>query len=689
MKLDNPKQAQQFLDDQVSAYKSVGQTLATRVAVNRCMYEGAHWIAGGGDPTPSSSLGRLWTNWRPDSNKLVATLNRIPKLIQECAAATFPDRLDVDAIPGNRDTSSSAAYDAETLSSATNAMIDNTGYVKAARTANFRRSVDGTHGIAWGLRNETRTVKLRSGGEQEVPDQVMRAVSFDSMKLTLDPFVQEMDLSDHNFVIFSEVWPVDRIRRELGLQLDEQDLMTCGQLLTSEMMFNILSQGRLYTNLPMFSKTKGARVHQIHVKDDEGRFSTMLVGVRTQARDVQWINFDNQASPFGGCGLPMTLLHGYPRTDSMWSVSDVAMLKDDQDRLNLLGTFFFRQLQRNASWQWRASRDAMDGMDPDDFKNQFNNYIAGLVTYKQGTRDRPVDKPELVEYPAPQPFVQEAIGMYQEEMRGQVHRPDITIGATKSHVSNQTYQTAMNSANQVLGNRTREDVTRHENMLMIGLGTLCTLAQRHSPSALQMLERAGFDEQDYAVIAGADPCQPAGEIRVRESSVKYQTSEQKEARLWNAVQNQAIPAMDLRMALADMDIAIGDNDRMFFIEAQKAAERVLGGEQWQPMLLGEYAPMFIASFNRAMFDKRVRQDPGARMRLDMAVQGQKQFDLQVQQQEAIAQQPPAPPTPPTADAVGAQPPEEEGPSEADLGQLLNAIKAGAMGGSPQPMAQAA
>jgi hypothetical protein len=365
----------------------------------------------------------------------------------------------------------------------------------------------------------------------------------------------------------------------------------------------------------------------------------------------------------------------------MWSVSDVAMLKDDQDRLNLLNTFFYRIVQAHAGAQWLVSKPSMKGQDADEYRSQFNNRVYGHIEYDPGPRDRPNPPPQLVKYSDPPSFIQDTMSRLENDMGEQVHRPDITSGGYKTHTTNQTFQSASQAANQVLGNRISEDLARHEWLLNVGLGTVVKLAQESSPSILGNLQRAGLDEQDFSVLASADPYYPCEGIRVRESSIKYEAKEQKEERLWKAVQLQAITdPMKLRMALAGLDTPLDEDDKDFHQAAQKATVRVVMGEEWQPYQLGDYTDMFLTQFRRAMNSKQAIRDPKVRARLDRAINAQMQYQLAYQQMLAQAQnpQPPEAEVPPTEAAA----PEQEGPSEADLGQLLQAIQMGSTQGQP-------
>lgn len=669
MQYKDEAQAEEMLNETLEAYKPIRDLLITRIAIDRCMYEGCHWISHTGQFTTNSQTGRRFTNWNPDSNKLVATANKIPPLIRECAAATFPEKIETDVSPPDRDMGIEAAEKARVLECALNAAVDATGYLGAANDANFRRCIDGSHGI--GLR-----IKIVPGNEEY--DQILTAFAFDPTKLTLDPFNQSRDLRDHDHVTYSDVWTLDAIRKNFGMELDPNECQTVGELCQLQLQMNKLSENRLYANLPKYSKTKGAVVHQIHAKDDSGRFSTMLIGIKSPPMNgrsgLQWVNFANQETPFGGeTALPFTLLHGAQRPDSMWAVSDAHLLKDDQDRINLLTTFLFRQLQKNAGFQWLVDSNAIDGKDVDNFKQQFNNYVAGVITYKGAVdRNRPVTPPQMVQTPQPPPFIQELVAGYQQEMRKNVHRADVTTGVTKSHVPNAVYQTALDEANQVLGNRIREDMRSHEGLLGTVLGTTVKLAQDGSPSALAFLRRYGFDAADFSQIALTDPRYPACSIRIRESSIRYQSREEKEARLWKAVELQALPPQKIRLALADMDTPLDDADKAMFTAARKAAVRVLLGEEWQGMMLGEYGDMFVAEFRRAAFDRRAELDPEARARLARAIEVQLAYTNMETQQTAMAQQPPAPETA----APEATQEQQQMPQEVNIADLLTSLNGG-------------
>lgn len=670
MQLANEKEATQFLQDAMRSYEPMQHAVGRQVGINRCMMVGRHWLT---DEMfyKFDAMGRHPVNLNPDTNKLRLVRNRIPRFIHEVAAATFPDMIEFDVRPPDRDVGPEAVLRANVLDSTLITAVEKTGFLNCARAANYLRCIDGLHGIGLTLKNEQRRV-----GDSMESDCVLKAFTFDAHHLVLDPFNQSLDLWDHEHVIFRQVWTITKIKRELGIDLNPDDLKTVGQLMPMEIGINKVSGNRLYRQIRDYSETKGAIVCQMHLKDESGRFGRMLVGIDTGENDPVWPNFDNQESPFGGNGLPLMLLHGYREPDSLISQSDVALLKDDQDQINLLATMFARVHQKQAGFQWLVPENSLAGDGPDDAKSQLNNYVGGVVFYKPGTRDRPNPPPAMVQSPPPNPYLQDVISLHQErDMPSQIHRPQITAGATKSHVPDSTFQSALQQAGQVLGNRQREDTYRYEVFGQVMLGTMAKLVQQGSPSALVQLRRSGFDATDFALLEQVDPSYPACEIRLTERSIRFRSTEQKEQSLNEAAQLQMISPEDYRMAKADLDAPLTEEDRLFDTQAKKSAMRVLLGEEWQPRSLGKATSYFVSAFRRAMFDKRAEMDPEAMLRLDYAVATMLALANHEMQQQAMAEAPPAPAPTPGAGAEAQQ----EMPQEVNIADLITSLNSGSGG----------
>lgn len=685
MQLSSVKEANDFLYDRMDAYGPVQRYLMTRMAVDRCMYEGVHWLELGGDFPRTATAGRRSPNWNPDNPKgLRATVNRIIPLIRECAAATNPSVMELNVSPPEREMGIESAERAQVLESMVNVAIDDSKFLDAAKEANHRRCIDGSFGIGLRIKTATRDV-LGKGGTYQEPDQTISAYAFDASKLTLDPYNQNGDLCQHEYVVYTDVWTREAINRVFGILLDEDECATVGEMYKLQMDMNRLSEGRLYSNLPKYSKTKGAFVHQLHLKDENSyRFGTMFVGITTakgkETQKVQWINFDNPETPFGGNGLPLTLLHGARRADTMWAMSDVHLLKDDQDRINLLNTLTFRQLQASGAFQWLVAEDGVKGQDKDNFRQQFNNRVGGVVFYNRGNPDRPNDPPQLITYPQPQPFLTELSSIFETSQRRMVHRHEVTTGMTKSHVPNETFQSALNQAGQVLGIRIQEDTLAYERLLQVLACTYVKLANEGNPSTLAKLGQSGFDQTDFAQISMTDSYQLGGcRIKLRESSIRNISKEEKEQRLMTAVQFKALSPMKFRIALGELDTPLDESDKRMFAAAQKAATRVLLGEEWQPEMLGEYAEMFLGAFRDALFDRRSVQDPQTRERVSRAIQSQLVY---TQAEMGLMQ----PPQETQGEPAEGQEQEAEMPQDVDLAQLITSLNSGTGGQPAQPSA---
>lgn len=685
MNLANPNEASQFVTDAVKSYEPMRAHIGRTVGVNRCMFTGRHWISEEMmyryDTGGRHLLGRSRDDMNPDTPKLRVTLNRIPRFIHEVAAATFPDMIEFDVRPPDRDSGPEASNLAHVIESMLVSAVDCTGFLNVAREANYRRCIDGLHGIGISVFRQDRMV-----GKVVEPDCVVKAFAFDAHRLILDPAHQELDLWDHEYVIYRDVWTITKIQRELGVKLDPTNLRKVAELMPLEMAMSDLSQGRLYTWLKDYSETKGAFVYQVHIKDEAGRFPTMLIGIDTgdgKNTGINWINFDNQESPFGGNGLPFMLLHGYREPDNMVSQSDVRMLKADQDNINLLRTMFARVHQKQAGFQVVVAKGSMDGDGTDDYRAQFNNYVGGVIEYDPGRKDKPLPPPFFMQSPPPSPYLQDVISLHQErDMPSQIHRAQITAGATKSHVPDSTFQSALQQAGQVLGNRQREDSLRYEKFATVLCGTYVKLVQQGVPSALVQLRRAGFDATDFAVLQNVDPRYAPCEIRLTDRSIRFRSVEQKEEGLNTAAQLQMITPEEYRKAKADLDAPLTTQDGLYSSKAKKAAMRVLLGEEWIPRSLGNATPFFLDAFRDAMLDRRAETDPRALLRLDQAVQSMLALANMEMQQQQMAQTPPPPPSAAGQPDQGQQ----EMPQEVNVADLITSLSSGgggAQGSQPE------
>jgi len=614
----NLKEFEQFDDDAAAAAKWQRRMLAERSGIATCYYEGIQWIARGiWGPTGYDTVTRLYTNYNPESSKLRVTINRTTRFITKAAAATYPSEFDVEANPPTASMSADDLVRAGSIETATNAAIDASGMLEAARAANLQRCVVG----CWGL-------GLSLSYLEDGHDCVTRAFSFDPSRLILDPSNPSQDLRDHEYVGYEDVWTVGKIRRAFpGLQIDESRLQTIGMLVPHMIEMSRMSDGRLYRQYRAHSKTPGAFVRFMHIRASDGTFPYMFVRVRMndQNQNQTTMNFDNPVSPFGGDGLPYVMLTGH-RRHAPWAIGDAAMVKDDQDRLNLLGSMVYRQVQLVGAPKLVVDVNSLPGsvLERGELESRITNEVGGLLKVDLGRKGDMRHAPQWLVPPQPPPIALDMMSMGEASMRENVFRSEGMMGVTKTHVPDASFQTALEQADQVLGIRVKEDVTQYNKLIRVLAGTVVRNVHEEKPSTVAMLNRSGFDEQDFFALLNTDPAYLGCDLGLRSSSVRFRSHDSRRRDLDSALQMQAVTPVQWRAALAgDLDSPVTDEDRRMQRAARKAAAQVVAGRRWTPLPLGaDGTEIYVRAFRAALTDPRVQLDAEAMIRLSEAIEGQ-------------------------------------------------------------------
>lgn len=618
----NPKEISDFLSEIGEASLPQRRELAWNTGVARCYVEGLQWLTGrwaGQGFRKDATSGRMVTNFDPDSTALRVTDNITHTAVQKVAAHTRPDDFSMDVYPPDHDSSSEAFYIAQVHESLMNLGVEACNLVATAQVANFRRCVSGTHGIGVALQSGVRVID-----GQPLPDQRMRTFQFDASNLILDPACQDMLLHEHEFVCYTDVWTADAIERTYGITLDREKLSTIEELEPVSQKLSVLSDSRLFSRFVRFSKTKGARVYQLHCKDATGCFGKWYVAIDTNEEEKKLLNPDDVSSPFGGCGMPFALLHGNWRTDSIWSWGEPAQMKDSQDQRNLAKSLFWRITQKHSGFQWIVDKRFF-GTRPnkEDIAKELTNQVYGIVMGDLGNRGANVAPPQLVQHGNVPPFLMEVMQEFKLEAKEKIHTSEGLYGKVPTHVPTSNFQRAQDDAGQVLSARVHGDLQAYRHIVGVMHGTNVKLVQAKNPGTLAWLDKRGFEAQDFAVLLQSDPYDPPVQFKVREGSVRTRSYEAKKQALDTALQLQAISPQDYQAVLADeLDSPLATETRQMIGEFRKAALRIIAGEQWVPLPLGEFNPLCIKEFTKAQFDRRARQDPAARQRLGIAIQSQ-------------------------------------------------------------------
>ena len=625
------QELQGFVDQVSSAAYGYRTQLAQIVGKCECYFEGIQYIQSiGFDRFVNTTTGRLLARWNPDLPSLRVTHNHVTEKITVASAATYPTALDAQVEPPVRDHGVGAAVVAQTLEDTISATVKHSNLLEVAQDANLRRCIAGTYGIGLGIRQVMRPVNI-GGQTVPMPSKEIFAYDVHPVRFILDPYITSRDLRQHQYVIYYDVWTIDKLRAMYPqVQWDPEDMSTVGQLTPYEQSISTLSNARLFEKYRTYSTTKGAIVYQIHRKDETGRFGEYYIAVKTKDKELNWINEGDIESPFGGDGLPFVLLHGNRRANSMWSIGDVSMIMDSQDMLNLTYTMIFRHLQKYVSPQFVVDQRwfGIKG-SKEDWRTQFTNQVGGLIVGAPSSMDKSIMPPQLLQGSPPQPALFELANMSIGKMRNDTFRTEMNIGSgAKSHVPFQTTSLLLNEGDRVLGIRTTEDIKAYEQILAVALGTQIKHVREQSVGTLAMLSAEGFDEQDIAILLNADPNEPAAHINLDEASVRYTSSNERRATLTAALTANAITPATYARGMAELDQALTIEDRYMRQEIEKAVNRCIMGEPWQPMPLGQYNQWCMSVLMRAQFDRRIAFDPEAKMRLAQAIQAQQQMEVQ-------------------------------------------------------------
>lgn len=672
----NEREVLQFITSRDEETKSLRQALATQYAVLVSYYEGAHWVRNLMYPTGNSSTGRMYaSNFRPDSGRMLVNDNEITKLTIKAAAATYPEKIYCDVYPPSWDGNVSTSRRVQVLENLLNLGIDQTGYLQARRDANHMRCIGGTWGI--GLRITTSDSPVDVDGRQlPLKTRKIEAFDFDSTRLMLDPANRNRDLRKHDTVVYHDVISQQKIREMFGLDIPTEELTPIGQLAEVETRMSMFTEGRLYSRYRQWSQTPGCHFYQIHERGMDGRFTRCFYVLKTSRKEVI-VNQDDPTSPFGGDGLPFIQLYGHRRGDTIWGLSDAALLKEGQDKRNTLLTLMFRHIQKHAGFNWVVDKRWFQQghrANNEDIRNEISNAVGGVIM-GGASNDRNVSAPTLLQTPPPQPFIMDLVNQLGASMRENVFRSEGMFGVTKSHVPDSSFQRAIEEAGQVLGIRVNEDITQgDEKLLPVLLGTMVDSVRGASPGTLIALRKEGFDDMDLGEIASTDPYYPACDIRVRESTARYKSADFKRQMLQTATELQAISPNEYRMSLAaDLDTPTSDADRFFLSEIRKAVDILMRGGEYVPMSLGSYTEWAVKTLQTAQFDPRCKADPSLLERVKQAIIAQQQFA--VAEQMALA--------PPAAGAGGepASQPEQQ-PADPFDGLLSVLQSQGGGGGVP-------
>jgi len=642
----NPQALSQWVREQIRDSSTERRDMEIAAGRSRSYYIGIHWLQQGQATGGYSRLFRTSINDTVASGRIKATINEITGNIIRIAAATNPEKLNVDALPLHHITGISGAKDSDLMENFANMLIEKSGLLQSARTANFERSIDGRHGVG---------IRIQSSQINGVANTKLKSFEFDGYRLTTDQTTRSDNLEDNEFVIYSDVMSIHAIRRVYGeealFEVDQNKMNTVAELTPTEHAFYYLSGGKMYADYFKHSKEKGALVHEIYIKGSGDRFDRRYVMLSTggSENDDRVPNFDNPVNPIGLKGMPYILL----KPGSRDKVSDTALMLDNQDKLNLTGTLFFQQLYdyvNNSIWFIDQSWFGSGRADKSEIMEEFNRgYVFG------NARDRRGSPPVQIQNPPPNPALEQTMSSMISQVKESAFQSSVHRGQLKSHVTDGAVQLAADLVERPLDDRVKDDVESYQRLISTITATGIGMVRSESPDLIVSMTKQGFSNQMIGEIGNMDPTSMPVSLALRDQALRPRSRQQRVSQVERGIELGAVDPSTYSRLMATLDMAIDPLDKETMQFANMTAAGMLDGQPYQPISLGSRVNIMLDALQRASMDTIARANPEIQQAIEEAKISQMEIDGLLQSEE---------------DELA---PEPEGPQQADLQSILGGV----------------
>lgn len=572
---------------------------------------------------------------------LRTTLNKITENIRRVQAATNPKKLDARSTPDYGVGRSTDIVKADVAEAVANAALIDSGALGVCRTANFERCIDGMHGFGYRIER------------QETPggfDARLQCFDFDGFQLTLDPNVIDPCLDNHEYVILSEVLTEHAARRRFGDsqvdQLDTANLPEVGMLRPVERRFNALTGGILYPEMGTLGKAKGLIVHTIFLRGASKRFDRMYFMLDMGRSDTEasrasiitnWeINQRPEGgNPYGGNGMPLFLLYGHRRSKDLHGISDVGMMVDAQDKLNIAASIYFQSL-----WNYVQKVVFIDRRSLEDTKSSPTQIMKQM---RQGVmmlniRDRNAMAPQILQMPQPPQAVAMDIQRFSDDVRNAGFRSAAHAGETKSHVADATVERTIEATEITADDRVDSDIAEYERFIESMTSTQIRLAQAGSISAQRLLFEAGLSDEQVGILLMIDPMRQLPRLKIAEESIRRRSRSQQKRDI-AMLASAGVFANDpdeMRRLLVGIDMPVSNHDASIRQASEIIAAKVAAGEPFQPYPMGRDAAFLIEALRRQAAQA---PNPAIKQVITQAIMAQQQMEQSMMPQEPQEPQP--------------------------------------------------
>lgn len=663
--LRTPQDALDFIRDQRKASRSTRQARSAYAARCRSYYSGIQWVQTGYGPQGFLSAywanpGKTWAEAVRDDEPLRTTLNKITKAIVQLAAGSNFAGIEVGALPKHFSDEPDDVVRADVVRRVANTAVDMTRLVGVSQRANFERYIDGMHGIGIRLRRSPIVIQGEDG-PQETTDYELESFDFDGYALTLDPLIHSRDLRDHPWVIYSEVMTFDAAIKRYGPErlrgIEPDKLRNIASLMPTEMAFWGLSGGRLYTHLSDTHAEKGLFVHELYVRGKRGRFDQYYAaadGLGDAGAVI--INPENGSNPYGGCGMPLTILSGDMRPGEIFSVSAVGSMIDMQDKVNGLESLLWQQLWDYTTNRFIAIDQGWFGRERTSREEIIDQIQNGYAFGNSGPAGR-FQPPQMTAMPAPNPGLGIESDRYSSHLRETAGQTPLHTGNPQTHTAFSTFQTSLELVEMPEDDRRRDDVSKVEALLEVATGTMIRAAQIGVPTIVDALVEQGMRDEQIGWLREIDPFRLSGiMLRINPELIRTRSRAQARRDLIELLQYGGEENPAVRQALAELDFPVFDSDQKVIRYVNEQVAGVLRGQPYDPIPLEGLVEVAKDAIRAGMMSQEAKR-PEIRAALQDAWFAQLDVELEFQGV-------------PLDDGLGGQP---QGPEAASMDELFGSV----------------
>lgn len=608
----NPTELLEFLRDrrfETNEWRRVMQEYAAR---NRCWYLGIQ--RSGNDVFQQSILGKSIEGAVNDVDRnlqrnglqpLRVTLNKITENTISTMSATNPRKLDLitTSTHGIGKVESGALNDI--VEAIGNATVEDSGALGVVRRANFERGIDGMHGFS----HRIETSVSRDGRV----DARQRAFCFDPYQITVDSNETDQDFKKHEWVIYSEVLTLNQARRALGERnmslIDEASLPPISVLRSTELRYHYLTGGAMYPDLGHLSKQKGIVLHYLFLRGPSKRFDRMYI-VTDTAYDVDgrsggertvlnWeANLEGRGNPYGGVGMPMHALYGYPKPGTIQGIADVAMQIDAQEKINIYASLFMQSVWNNTQQLIVVDPKGMN--DSRTAVNDIRRQISeGVLMWSARTRD--AKAPSVMQFAQPSQAIGQEIERHTRDLRESTFRTDTHVGRNSTHVADRTVARSVELSEIATEDRIDNDVSQYESFLESLTSTQIKLSQAGYATPARLLSETGLSDQQIGLMMRIDAERGLPRLKISEEAVRRRSRTRKIEDLQLLIQAGGMQdPTEARRIFAELDMPVSDFDKVMIQYANRVVADVSRGQPFRPVPLGPGASYMIQALQKAM-----------------------------------------------------------------------------------------